>query len=98
MRDAKVTVEVSGVDISDAQNQQLNERFRDVVADVLTAPVVNVQVAFKIGDIVRLNSGGPAMTVTEIKNDYLSAQWFTQTAEPSVRSDTFYHGTVCKVK
>lgn len=41
-----------------------------------------MQHKFKLGDIVQLKSGGPAMTVAEIKNDYSGAvsgyrcEWF----------------------
>lgn len=45
---------------------------------------------FKIGDVVRLKSGGPPMTVTYVSEEYgrkLSCRWFVQGHE--VRQDQF---------
>lgn len=47
----------------------------------------------KVGDVVQLNSGGPAMTVTEVKTEYVYVQWFTDTSEPKLCGDSLYHGT-----
>lgn len=52
---------------------------------------------YKVGDIIRLNSGGPLMTISEVKSEYVSAQWFTDTAEPHLKSDSFYLNTFKKV-
>lgn len=44
---------------------------------------------FKGGDVVRLKSGGPQMTVLEYQNDvFLIAQWFLVTEE--MRSHQFH--------
>jgi uncharacterized protein YodC (DUF2158 family) len=32
--------------------------------------------AFKVGDIVRLKSGGPKMTVTKVVGDRIHCEWF----------------------
>jgi len=31
---------------------------------------------FKIGDVVKLNSGGPYMTIIGIENEFAKCQWF----------------------
>ncbi|NPU86567.1 MAG: DUF2158 domain-containing protein [Syntrophaceae bacterium] len=31
---------------------------------------------FKIGDVVRLKSGGPKMTVTAVHDNFVTAAWF----------------------
>jgi uncharacterized protein YodC (DUF2158 family) len=31
---------------------------------------------FKTGDIVRLVSGGPAMTISEVAHNYIAVDWF----------------------
>ncbi|RAU19600.1 DUF2158 domain-containing protein [Nitrincola tibetensis] len=31
---------------------------------------------FNIGDIVQLKSGGPKMTVTQVRDKYVSTAWF----------------------
>lgn len=51
----------------------------------------------KVGDVVVLNSGGPAMTVYEVKNDFVCAQWFTDTVEPVLMQESFVTGTIQKV-
>ena len=33
-------------------------------------------IAYKIGDIVQLKSGGPKMTITAIIDDHVRAAWF----------------------
>lgn len=98
MSDAKIAVEVLDGNISEEQHQVLHERFGEVLAEVLSAPVVDVRVAFKIGDVVSLNSGGTAMTVSEVKTDYVCTQWFTDTAEPKVMQRVFIADTLRKVK
>ena len=32
---------------------------------------------FKVGDVVRLKSGGPDMTVTSVKERIIHCKWFT---------------------
>lgn len=41
----------------------------------------------KIGDMVRLNSGGPQMTVTEMDGDELTCKWFD--SEQASHEDEF---------
>ncbi len=55
-------------------------------------------VDFKVGDVIMLNSGGPAMTVTEIKGEYVCAAWFDETSEPKLHSETLFFGTFQKIK
>lgn len=98
MSDAKIAVEVLDGNISDEQHQILHERFGEVLAEVLSAPVVDVKMNFKIGDVVMLNSGGPAMTVSEVKTDYVCTQWFTDTVEQKVMQRVFITDTLRKVK
>ncbi len=38
--------------------------------------------AFKVGDTVRLKSGGPVMTVVEVGADNVDCQWFTGDGAP----------------
>ena len=35
-------------------------------------------VVFKIGNVVRLNSGGPNMTITNVKDDTCHCCWFVE--------------------
>lgn len=51
----------------------------------------------KVGDVVQLNSGGPLMTVTEVKSEYVCVCWFPDTCEPTLHNETLYHGTYKKV-
>lgn len=60
--------------------------------------IIDVKVIPQIGDVIQLNSGGPLMTITEVKNEYVCAQWFTETAEPYVLNDSFYPGTFRKAE
>lgn len=39
--------------------------------------------AFKPGDIVQLKSGGPSMTVSELKNGQYHCQWFKGASKES---------------
>ncbi len=36
---------------------------------------------FKEGDVVKLKSGGPEMTVSEVKGDKLYCKWFDEKGE-----------------
>jgi len=36
---------------------------------------------FKVGDVVQLESGGPRMTVIQIKEDKLRCRWYSQKDE-----------------
>lgn len=47
----------------------------------------------KVGDVVQLNSGGPVMTVTEVKSEYVSVYWFPDVPDPTLQSETLCHGT-----
>ncbi len=51
--------------------------------------------AFKVGDVVMLNSGGPAMTITEVKDGFVVAVWFRDEYK---LLDTFCNGSFYKVK
>ena len=53
----------------------------DILIDVPPSP------KFKIGDVVRLNSGGPAMTVTCVDSDRVTCAWFD---EAIYRDGTFH--------
>lgn len=53
---------------------------------------------FKVGDVVMLNSGGPAMTVSEVNDQIVWTQWFTDTAEPALMQNWFNTDTLRKVK
>lgn len=51
---------------------------------------------FEIGDVVKLKSGGPWMTVMTINNaDYVTAAWFQ---DPEYRSDSFHVAMLQKAK
>lgn len=51
---------------------------------------------FKVGDVVLLKSGGPVMTIIEIRSDgYLAARWFTSEAE--LKYDAFDPKELIKV-
>lgn len=50
---------------------------------------------FKVGDVVMLNSGGPAMTITEVKDGFVVAVWFRDEYK---LLDTFCNGSFYKVK
>ncbi len=53
------------------------------------------QTASKAGDIVRLKSGGPYMTIRETVDDDLRCQWFDTEDYSQVREATF--PTACVV-
>jgi uncharacterized protein YodC (DUF2158 family) len=46
---------------------------------------------FKIGDLVRLRSGGPKMTVVEQSGDDVTCEWFVK---EQVQRRTFKEGTL----
>lgn len=58
---------------------------------------------FKIGDNVRLISGGPEMTVCYLKSksddDYVSCQWFNKNVngEYQLKEEKFHKDTITKV-
>ncbi|SEI92541.1 YodC family protein [Frateuria terrea] len=47
---------------------------------------------FKIGDVVQLKSGGPAMTITAVGPTTLTCEWFDQSEMP--HSKVFVHNAV----
>jgi uncharacterized protein YodC (DUF2158 family) len=47
---------------------------------------------FNVGDVVRLKSGGPAMTVKTVMDNLVVCVWFT--AEGKVVWDKFNHATL----
>ena len=51
----------------------------------------------KVGDVVQLNSGGPLMTVVEVKDDSIRVYWFPDVCEPTLHSEILYHGTYKKI-
>lgn len=53
---------------------------------------------FKVGDVVALKSGGPEMTVSEVKDRVIWTQWFTDTAEPTLNMNWFDADVLRKVK
>lgn len=45
---------------------------------------------FQVGDVVRLKSGGPRMTVVaKMEGGQLDCQWFSMSDDSTVRSQTF---------
>lgn len=47
---------------------------------------------FKPGDVVKLNSGGPAMTVERVRGDKILTQWLTSGGR--LQKGLFSHETV----
>lgn len=45
----------------------------------------------KVGDVVRLKSGGPLMTVAEVATGYIKTEWFSGDV---VSGKAFYRGTL----
>lgn len=43
----------------------------------------------KIGDVVKLKSGGPTMTVTKIEDEYVYCKWFQGEYHDKVDSGNF---------
>jgi uncharacterized protein YodC (DUF2158 family) len=50
----------------------------------------NAEMSFGIGDTVKLASGGPVMTVIEIKGDMAVCQWFSGNAARTAQVDSFH--------
>ena len=48
---------------------------------------------FKVGDVVRLNSGGPAMTVSDQDKEMVTVSWFQRLPSdtPHYNSPLFQH-------
>jgi len=48
---------------------------------------------FKVGDVVRLKSGGPAMTVSELDKETVTVSWFQRLPSdaPHYNSPLFQH-------
>lgn len=51
---------------------------------------------FKIGDVVYLKSGGPAMTVSYVEDNSVEAQWFDE--KNKVDFKNFPKATITKTK
>lgn len=51
--------------------------------------------SFKVGQVVRLNSGGPEMTVTDVKAGYVATAWFSTGDE--IKEATFWPETISLV-
>jgi uncharacterized protein YodC (DUF2158 family) len=49
---------------------------------------------FAVGDVVQLNSGGPQMTVEEVKGTVVSCVWFD--AKQEQKKATFQAALLCK--
>ncbi len=45
--------------------------------------------ALKPGDVVRLKSGGPHMTVSKLVNEYVHCQWFSGARQEKMESASF---------
>lgn len=41
-----------------------------------------------IGDVVELNSGGPAMVVSQVRGDHISCVWIN--SQSNAQAETFY--------
>ncbi len=52
---------------------------------------------FQVGDVVRLKSGGPHMTVREVGNDEVVCQWFVGGKHDSVSEAVFPVASLEKV-
>lgn len=50
---------------------------------------------FKVGDVVELKSGGPAMTVFSIDDALVYAAWYD---EGKYHTETFYAATLRKIE
>jgi uncharacterized protein YodC (DUF2158 family) len=44
----------------------------------------------KVGDVVRLKSGGPKMTVSDVDDDEITCKWFPEGDQSKVREGEFY--------
>jgi uncharacterized protein YodC (DUF2158 family) len=53
---------------------------------------------FKVGDVVKLKSGGPEMTVSEVDDDEIECVWFPQGDFTELRKAEFIDATLEKVK
>lgn len=47
---------------------------------------------YKVGSIVKLNSGGPSMSIKKIDGDIITCIWFNNSA---IQSADFYEGQIC---
>jgi len=50
---------------------------------------------FNVGDVVRLNSGGPHMTVRHVENDFVEVMWFG--AHDSINEHVFIFEMLTRV-
>jgi uncharacterized protein YodC (DUF2158 family) len=53
---------------------------------------------FNVGDLVKLKSGGPLMTVSEVDGDEVTCVWFPQADYSELREADFADATLEKGK
>lgn len=60
--------------------------------------VREAMMAFNVGDVVRLKSGGPLMTIVEIDDEEVTCVWFPTTDYTQVRRTEFIDAALEKVR
>jgi uncharacterized protein YodC (DUF2158 family) len=56
------------------------------------------EMELKVGDLVKLKSGGPVMTVVDVDGDEVTCVWFPSDDHRKLREDDFNDATLEKVE